>query len=144
MRKILSLAALASLLGSASAVADNPAQAIEKLGLYGTWATYCTPGLLGQPGLRIVFAPPGDAPTYTTVSAEGAVTTKVRSTVLEATLVGAGQLKLKLQIIGGDRDGGPLPNTMTNTFEQTIEKVEGRGIRIVGVDQRFIQKCPDQ
>lgn len=143
MRKILCLAVIASLAGSTAAIADTPAQAIEKLGLYGTWATYCTPGLLGQPGLRIVFTPPGDAPIFTTVSAEGPITTTVRSTVLDATPAGKDQLKLKLRIIGGDRDGGPLPATMTNTFEQLVEKVEGQGIRLVGGDPRVIQKCPE-
>ena len=74
---------------------------------------------------------------------EGSVSTTVRSTVLEALPEGVGRLRLRVRIIGGDRGGGPLPSPTTNTFEQVIEKVEGQGIRLAGLDPRFIQKCPD-
>ena len=145
VRKILCHVTLASIACSSSAIADSAATVIESFGLIGTWASYCTPGAASKKsGLRIVFAePPGDAPMYTTVSADAAVTTTVRSAVLEAAPVGPAQVRLRLRIIGGDRGGGPLPDTMTNTFEQVIEKVEGSGIRLVGIDERFIQKCPD-
>ena len=74
---------------------------------------------------------------------EGSVSTTVRSTVLEALPEGAWRLRLRVRIIGGDRGGGPSPSPTTNTFEQVIEKVEGQGIRLAGLDPRFIQKCPD-
>jgi hypothetical protein len=145
VRKILCLGVLAILTGSASARADSAATVIEGFGLIGTWASYCTVGAdRSKPGLRIVFAAPSsDSPTYTTVSSDGAVTTTVRSMVLEAAPVGPGQVRLRLRIVGGDRDGGPLPSPATDTFEQVIEKVEGSGIRLVGADPRFIQKCPE-
>jgi len=144
MRKILRLAAAASLAWGPVAVAGDSTAAIRDFGLLGTWASYCSPGYNPrQPGFRIVFGePPGEAPTYTTISAEGGVTTTVHSTVLEAAPAAEGQLRLRLQIIGGDRDGGPLPSPTTNTFEQVIEKT-GEGIRLVGIEPRFIQKCPD-
>ncbi len=145
MRKFLLFAAMASFAsGSPAAATDSAATAIEHLGLVGTWASYCTPNTdRTKPGLRIVFAAPADGdPVYTTVSSDGRVTTTARSAVLEASPAGDGRLKLRLRIIGGDRDGGPLPDTMTNTFEQVIEKTD-EGIRLVGIDPRFIQKCPE-
>jgi hypothetical protein len=145
MRKILCLAA-ATLGCGAVAMADDSAAAIRDFGLFGTWASYCSASYSPQqPGFRIVFAEqPGEAPTYTTISMEGSVSTTVRSTVLEALPDGIGRLRLRVRIIGGDRGGGgPLPNPTTNTFEQVIEKVEGQGIRLAGLDPRFIQKCSD-
>ena len=141
----LSLFTAALSLAAGSAAADSAATAIESQGLVGTWATYCTPSTdRGKPGLRIVFAaPPDGPPIYTTVSSDGRATTTVRSEVLEASPVGSSQLKLRLRIVGGDVDGGPLPDTMTSTFEQVLDKTE-EGIRLVGVDPRFIQKCPAQ
>jgi hypothetical protein len=145
MGKILCLVVLAGLASSAAARTASAAAAIESLGLIGTWASYCTAGAdRSKPGLRVVFAQPsGDPPIYTIVSAEGGVTTTVLSEVLEAASVGPGEVRLRLRIVGGDRDGGPLPSPTTNTFEQVIEKAEGSGIRLVGVDPRFIQKCPE-
>jgi len=145
MQKILGLGAAIGIACGGLAEAGDSAAMIRDFGLLGTWASYCSSGYNArQPGLRIVFAdPPGAAPTYTTVNAEGGVATMVRSAVLEAAPAGAGQLRLRLRIIRGDRDGSPLPSPTTNTFEQVIEKVEGQGIRLVGIDPRFIQKCPN-
>jgi hypothetical protein len=144
MRKILCLAA-ATLGCGAVAMADDSAAAIRDFGLFGTWASYCSASYSPQqPGFRIVFAEqPGEAPTYTTISMEGSVSTTVRSTVLEALPEDAGRLRLRVRIIGADRGGGPSPSRTTNTFEQVIERVEGQGIRLAGLDPRFIQKCPD-
>ncbi len=145
VRRILCFVALANVVCSAYAAADSAATVIEGFGLIGTWASYCAVEVdRSKPGLRIVFAePPEGPPTYTTVSAEGRVATTVRSAVLEAAPAGPGQVRLRLRIIDGDRDGGPLPSPTTDTFEQVIEKVEGSGIRLAGVDPRFIPKCPD-
>ena len=144
MRKIFCLAAAATLGWGPVAMADDSAAAIGDFGLLGTWASYCSAGYSPrQPGFRIVFGePPGAPPTYTTISTDDRVTTTVHSTVLEAAPAGEGQLRLRLRIIGGDRDGGPLPNPTTNTFEQVIEKTD-EGIRLVGMEPRFIQKCPN-
>ena len=145
MRKILILAAMASVAGGSPAAADRAAAAIEQLGLIGSWASYCTGGAdRSKPGLRIVVAaPPDGVPTYTTLSAEDNITTTIRASVLEAAPAGEGKIRLRLQITGGDRDSGPLPETMTKIFEQVIEKTDD-GIRLVGADPRFIQKCPEQ
>jgi hypothetical protein len=140
-RKILLLAVMTSVAAGWCAAADNPATVIESLGLIGTWASYCTAGEGGKPGLRIVFAePPGGAPTFTTVSSDGSVTTTINSAVLAAEPVGAGQIRLRLRIIGGDVDGGPLPSPTTNTFERTIERV-GDHIRLLGTARQSVRKC---
>ena len=44
---------------------------------------------------------------------------------------------------GMAEQGRPLPEPTTNPSEQEIDKVEGQGIRVVGLDPRFIQKCPE-
>ena len=144
MRKILLLVLTASVAAAPICAADNPATIVESLGLVGTWATYCTAGADRKAApLRIVFAvPQGGAASFTTVNADAGVTTTVNSEVLEAAPAGPDQIKLRLRIVGGDRDGGPLPSPTTNTFEQVIEKTD-QGIRLVGAEPRFIQKCPD-
>ena len=85
---------------------------------------------------------PGGAASFTTVNADAGVTTTINSEVLEAAPTGPDQLKLRLRIVGGDRDGGLLPSPTTNTFEQVIEKTD-QGIRLVGAEPHFIPKCPD-
>ena len=144
MRKILSLTVTATVAAAPIWAADNPAATLESRGLVGTWASYCTAGAGPKAAaLRIVFAaPPGEAASFTTVNAEGEVTTTVNSEVLEAAPAGPDQLKLRLRIVGGERDGGPLPSPTPNTFEQVIEKTD-QGIRLAGAESRFIQKCPD-
>jgi hypothetical protein len=144
VRKILWLTVTVNVAAAPICAADNPAVTVESRGLVGTWATYCTAGASPKAAaLRIVFAvPPGGAASFTTVNAEGGVTTTVKSEVLEAVPAGSDQLKLRLRIVGGERDGGPLPSPTTNTFEQVIEKTD-QGIRLVGAESRFIQKCPD-
>ena len=144
MRKILLLIVTANVAAAPICGADNPAATLESRGLVGTWASYCTAGAdRKEAPLRIVFAaPPGGAASFTTVNAEDGVATTVNSEVLEAAPAGPGQLKLRLRIVGGERDGGPLPNPTTNTYEQVIEKTD-QGIRLAGAESRFIQKCPD-
>ncbi len=144
MRKILLLVVMANFAAAPICAADNPAATIESRGLVGTWASYCTAGAdrKAAPLRIIVAAPPGGAASFTTVNAEDGVATTVNSEVLEAAPAGPGQLKLRLRIVGGNRDGGPLPSPTTNTFEQLIEKTD-QGIRLAGAESRFIQKCPD-
>ena len=144
MRKILWLVLTANVPAAPICATDNPATIVESRGLVGTWATYCTAGADRKAApLRIVFAvPPGETARFTTVNADAGVTTTVNSEVLDAEPAGPGQLKLRLRIVGGDRDGGPLPSPTTNTFEQVIEKTD-QGIRLVGAESRFVQKCPD-
>ena len=144
MRKILLLIVTANLAAAPICAADNPAATIESRGLVGTWASYCTAGADRKAAaVRIVVAAPlGGAASFTTVNAEDGVATTVNSEVLDAAPAGPGQLKLRLRIVGGDRDGGPLPSPTTNTFEQVIEKTD-QGIRLAGAEPRFIQKCPD-
>ena len=144
MRKILLLIVTANVAAAPICAADNPAATLESRGLVGTWASYCTAGAdrKAAPLRIVVAAPPGGAASLTTVNAEDGVATTVNSEVLEAAPAGPDQLKLRLRIVGGERDGGPLPNPTTNTFEQVIEKTD-QGIRLVGAESRFIQKCPD-
>lgn len=146
MTKILLLIAAAAVATAAHAQQGDVAATLQRFGLLGTWASYCTPGTWKTlPGFRIVVAAPaGAAPTYTTISSDGTVAITVHSVVLAASPTGDGGLKLKLRIAGGDRDGGPLPSPTTNTFEQAIERDQDGGIRIAGVDQHFIRKCPEE
>jgi hypothetical protein len=143
VRKILLLVVTANFAAAPICAADNPAATVESRGLVGTWASYCTAGAdrKAAPLRIVVAAPPGGAASFTTVNAEDGVATTVNSEVLEAAPAGPGQLKLRLRIVGGDRDG-PLPSPTTNTFEQVIEKTD-QGIRLAGAESRFIQKCPD-
>ncbi len=144
MRKILLLVVTANFAAAPICAADNPAATIESRGLVGTWASYCTAGAdrKAAPLRIVVVAPPGGAASFTTVNAEDGVATTVNSEVLEAAPAGPDQLKLRLRIVGGDRDGGPLSGPTTNTFEQVIEKTD-QGIRLAGAESHFIQKCPD-
>jgi hypothetical protein len=142
VRIILYLAAL--MLCASHANADSAAMTIEKFGLIGTWATDClTQPSTAQPGFRIIVAePPGGAATYTTISVDGGVKTTVRSLVRAAVRLSPRQLKLTLRIVGGDRDGFPLPSPVTNTFEQTFEFLANDRLRMVGNDLVSFQRCP--
>jgi hypothetical protein len=92
-------------------------------------------------GFRIIFGQSGSQPTYTTISADGGLRMTIRSAVISASPVDGGRLKLLLRIIGGDRDGGPLPTPTTNVFEQTIEMVDGERIRLVGAAPQLLERC---
>ena len=108
MRKNLLLIVTANIAAAPICAADNPAATVESRGLVGTWASYCTAGADRKAAaLRIIVAaPPGGAASFTTVNAEDGVATTVNSEVLEAAPAGPGQLKLRLRIVGGERDGG--------------------------------------
>jgi hypothetical protein len=124
------------------AAADSVAVAIENFGLIGSWATDCTTELTtAQSGFRAIFSDPsGGAPVYTTTSVDEGVKTTVRSTIQAAVLHSPHKLKLMLKIIGGDRDGFPLPSPTTNTFEQIFEILDGR-LQIGGATPISLQRC---
>jgi len=124
------------------AAADSVAVAIGNFGLIGSWATDCTTELTAaRPGFRAIFSdPPGGAPVYTTISVDEGVKTAVRSTIQAAVLLSPRKLKLTLKIIGGDRDGFPLPSPTTNTFEQTFEILDNR-LQIGAATPISLQLC---
>jgi hypothetical protein len=143
VRKVLCLAAMAMLAATSPANADTVAAAIEGFGLIGTWSSDCTKDVsANQPGFRMIFAePPGGAPNRTTIGSDGKVKTTVHTAVLAAARVADDQLKLTLRIIGGEHNGGPLPDVTTNTFEQVIETVGGNRILVAGADPEFLKRC---
>jgi hypothetical protein len=65
----------------------------------------------------------------------------IYSAVIGALPLDGSRLKLLLQIIGGDRDGGKLPSPTTNAFEQTIEKVGADRIILTGAAPQMLQRC---
>ena len=143
MRKILCPAVLAAfLLGPTAGTADSAATTIERYGLIGTWASDCAVDVAAtRPGFRIIFAQSGGRPTYTTISADGGVRMTIYSAVIGAMPVDGSRLRLLLQIIGGDRDGGKLPSPTTNAFEQTIEKLGDERIRLTGAAPQLLERC---
>ncbi len=134
---------LTTVLFAFPAAAASVAVTLENFGLVGVWATDCTKELTAaQPGFRIVVAePPGETPTYTTISVDAGVKTTVRSTVQAAVRLPPGQLRLTLRIFGGDRDGFPLPSPTTNTFQQTFEIPENGGLRMTEANPISFQQC---
>jgi hypothetical protein len=143
VRKIWCLAVIVAFaLGPTVGTAGSALTMIERFGLSGTWASECAVGVTAtRPGFRIIFGQSGSQPTYTTISADGGVRMTIRSAVMDALPLGGGRLKLELRIIGGDRDGGPLPSPTTNRFEQTIEKVGGDRIILTGAAPQTLQRC---
>jgi hypothetical protein len=143
MRKILCLAVLVAFaLGPTVGTADSAGTMIERFGLSGTWASECAVDVIAtRPGFRIIFGQSGSQPTYTTISADGGVRMTIRSAVMDALPLGGSRLKLQLQIIGGERDGGALPSPTTNRFEQTIEKLGADRIRLTGAAPQLLQRC---
>ena len=129
--------------------ADSIAVTIEKFGLLGSWADDCAEGPGARQGFRMaVAAPPGGAPTYTTVNIDNGVKTTVRSLVVTAVQPAPQSLTLRVRILGGDVDGGPLPSPTTNTFEQTFEKPAGEkpagaAMQMAGNPPIPLQRCRD-
>jgi hypothetical protein len=140
MAKILGLVAAALLALGSAASAESLAGMVNGFGLIGTWSVDCKSPL----AFRMILAePPGGPPTHTTISFDGGVKTTVRSTVLAVARTGDQQVKLRLRIVGGDRDGGPLPSPTTNTFEVTIEKIGAARILLTGAGAQFLDRCRD-
>ena len=75
-------------------------------------------------------APP--AGSLTCDSIDEGVKTTIRSIARSADLLPPGRLKLRMRFVGGDVGGGPLPIPTTNTFEQTVEKLAGDGLQMIG------------
>jgi hypothetical protein len=125
--------------------AADVAAALEQFGLIGNWADDCSkaPSRARQ-GFRIIIAePPGEGPTYTTIHVNNGVKTTIRSLVLTAVPLSPGSLRLRMRIVGGDVDGGPLPSPTTNTFEQTFERGAGDAMRMAGNPPVLLQRCRD-
>jgi hypothetical protein len=125
--------------------AAGVAAALEQFGLVGNWADDCskTQGNARQ-GFRIIIAEqPGDGPTYTTINVDNGVKTTVRSLVLTTVPLSSRSLRLRMRIVGGDVDGGPLPSPTTNTFEQTFERGADDTIQMAGNPPVLLQRCRD-
>jgi hypothetical protein len=140
LRKILYLTIVVLFTPVAMANSDDIAATIRSFGLIGTWATNCRADFMFR---MIIVGPPGGRPLHTTMDVEGGVRTTVRSIVLSAIRTGDDRIKLRLRIIGGDRDGGPLPSQTTNTFDQVIEMIGKDRLRIVDAGSELLQRCPD-
>jgi hypothetical protein len=143
VRRILALAIL--VFSTAAATADSVAMTVWEFGLVGNWAIDCTKELSAvESGFRILVAEPsGGAPTYTTISVDAGVKTTVDSIVQAAVLLSPRRLKLTLRIVGGNRDGFPLPSPTTNTFEQTFEIIGNGRLQMVRTDPISFQRCPN-
>jgi hypothetical protein len=119
------------------------AAALAQFGLIGNWADDCSkePGRARQ-GFRIVISTmSGNEPAYTSINIDNGIKTTVRSIVLAATPAAPRSLKLRLRIIGGDVDGGPLPSPTTNTFEQIFSRQAGDAMQMAGSPAILLQKC---
>jgi len=122
---------------------DAISMAIANFGLAGNWADNCSNGN-ARSGIRLIIAAPPVGPsTYESVSIDDGVKTRIRSVVLSADTLMSVRLKLRMRIVGGNVDGGPLPSPTTNTFEQTFEKLTGSGLRMVGNPPIPLTRCGD-
>jgi hypothetical protein len=121
------------------------AATLENFGLIGNWADDCSKKQANaRQGFRVIIAePPGDAATYTTINVDNGVKTTVRSLVLTAVPLSSRSLRLRMRIVGGDVNGGPLPSPTTNTFEQTFERSTGDTIEMAGNPRVLLQRCRD-
>lgn len=138
-------AVLVALGGPAGAQQVNPAGAvIEDFGLVGTWADDCGRDLdKQQVGFRMIFAVPRKgAPTRTVISSDGAHKTTTKADILGAQLLGTTGLVIQAKITDGDRDGGPLPGSMTTGLNQSFEKTEPDVLYVKGRDPVRLERCP--
>ena len=121
------------------------AATLENFGLIGNWADDCSKkqGNARQAFRVIIAEPPGDGPTYTTINIDNGVKTTVRSLVLTAVPLSSRSLRLRMRIVGGDVNGGPLPSPTTNTFEQTFERVARDTMQMAGNPLVLLQRCRD-
>lgn len=120
---------------------DAVSSAILNFGLTGSWADDCGNGN-AQSGTRIdIAAPPARPSTYASINIDDGVKTRVRSIVMSADVLPPERLKLRMRIVGGDVNGGPLPSPTTNTFEQTFEKLAGGGLRMIGNPPVRLKRC---
>ena len=125
--------------------AAGVAAALEAFGLIGNWADDCSkkPGDARQ-GFHIIIAePPAAEPTYTTINIDNGVKTTIHSVVLTAVPASPQSLRLRMRIVGGDVDGGPLPSPTTNTFEQTFERGAGDTVQMAGNPPVLLRRCRD-
>jgi len=141
MRLALCLVVAAILTRPAGAA--GVAAALEQFGLVGNWADDCSKNQdNARQGFRIIIAePPAAEPTYTTINIDNGVKTTIRSLVLTAVLLSPRSLRLRMRIVGGDVDGGPLPSPTTNTFEQTFERGAGNAVQMAGKPPVLLQRC---
>jgi hypothetical protein len=120
---------------------DAISAAIMHFGLMGSWAEDCGDGN-GRNGIRIVVDVPSTGPaTYTSLNMDDGAKTTIRSVVLAADPLSPRRLKLRMRIVGGDVDGGPLPSPTTSTFEQTFGKLADGGLQMAGNSPIPLKRC---
>jgi hypothetical protein len=123
--------------------AAGVARALEQFGMIGDWADDCaTEQGNARQGFRIIVAePPAADATYTTINIDNGVRTTVHSLVLTAVPLSLRSLRLRMRIVGGDVDGGPLPSPTTNTFEQTFKQGAGDTMQMADNPPVLLQRC---
>jgi len=147
MRSFMGTAAvlLIALGGPAGAQPVNPAGAvIQGFGLVGTWANDCSRDLdKHQVGYKMIFTVPEKGlPTRTVISSDGVHKTMTKADILGAQPLGTTALVIQAKITGGDRDGGPLPGSMTTGLDQSFEKSEPNVLYVKGRDPVRLERCP--
>jgi hypothetical protein len=127
-----------------SAWADATGAVIRGFGLVGPWANDCARNLdARQAGFEMIFEVPGKGPpTRTTISSDGTHKTTVKADILGAQPLGATALVIQAKVTGGDRDGGPLPGSMTIGLDQSFEKTAPNVLYIKGPVPLRLERCP--
>jgi hypothetical protein len=147
MRKVVCLVAMTIFVVSAfvvSARAETVIETIQNFGMMGIWATDCADMIASKPRFfRAILSQAGAEVGYTTLSNDVGIKTTVRSVVRATERIPPNRLKFTFRIVGGDRDGMPLPSPPTNTFEQTFEKRAGDVMEMAGNPPIFLQRCRD-
>ena len=125
--------------------ADTPLEAIRKFGMIGKWATDCADITASKSGfMRLTVAAEGAEASYTTLTNDDAGSkTTIRSVVRAAERIPPNRLKLTLRIVGGDRDGGGLPDMVTNTMEDTFEILADGRLQMDNGKLVTFRRCPD-
>lgn len=133
------------ILGTASFVplarGDAVSTAIAAFGLTGNWADQCEDGSARQSFRLVVETPSAGPAAYKSVNIDNGVKTTIRSVVVAADPMPPKKLKLRMRIVGGDVDGGPLPSPTTSTFEQTFEKSADGGLTMLGNPPIPLKRC---
>jgi hypothetical protein len=126
-----------------AARADAVLETIRDFGMIGTWATDCADAAASRPGLmRLTVAAAGAEASYTTLSNDGGSKMTIRSVMRAAQRLLPNRLKLTLRIVGGDRDGGGMPNMVTNAMEHTFEFLADGRLQMDNREPVIFRRCP--
>jgi hypothetical protein len=144
MRILLAAAMVVLVTAGGPASAQSAGAVIQGFGLVGTWANDCSRDLdKNQGGFKMIFAVPAKGPpTRETISVDGTHKTTVKADILNALPLGKTGLVIEANVTDGDRDGGPLPGSMTTALDQSIEKFEPNVLYVKGRDPLRLERCP--